>query len=295
MTFPAPLPARWLATVAARLTLVSGVGYVAAAYTVSRFLTRPRRRAIRSSPAAIGLPFESIQIETEDSIILNGWLVEPPEPKGTVALFHGMRHNREQMLSRIEFLVAEGYRCVAIDHRAHGESGGKRISFGWYEARDVKAVARWIAERDPLQPRFALGISMGAAAICYSGPDCGWNGVILEGIYADVTATFRRRVGTFYPSWFGQFCPGIFWITQKRLKVRMQDFRPVDAVRRWHGKHVLTLTGDQDHFAPATDSQQVAAAGDTQFTLIPGAGHGNVCEAGGALYKERVLKFLAAR
>jgi len=57
-----------------------------------------------------------------------------------VALFHGLRDNRGYLLGRTAFLAAAGYRCVAVDHRAPGETGGKRTSFGFYESRDVAAV-----------------------------------------------------------------------------------------------------------------------------------------------------------
>jgi hypothetical protein len=137
--FPMRLPARWLASAMARLTFLSGVGYVGAAYTVSRFLTRPRRRKLTTSPASLGMTYRDVDVETEDGIRLSGWLVEPENARGTVALFHGMRHNRERLLDRIAFLYNAGYRCLALDHRAHGESAGKRISWGWYEERDVRA------------------------------------------------------------------------------------------------------------------------------------------------------------
>src|SRR5262245_25258336 len=82
VTFPARMPAVWLANAAGRIALASGVGYVAAAYTVSRFLTRPRRKRLRTTPADLGLPFEPIDLIADDQVKLNGWVVEPPEPRG---------------------------------------------------------------------------------------------------------------------------------------------------------------------------------------------------------------------
>ena len=294
MAFPARLPAVWLANTAARVALASGVGYVAAAYTVSRFLTRPRRRKLRSTPRTVDLAFEPLQLLTDDRIRLAGWLVEPPAPRGTVALFHGMRHTREQMLGRITFLHAAGYRCVAIDHRAHGASRGKRVSFGWYEARDVTAVADLIRRRWPHEPRVALGISMGAAAIAFAGPSCGWRGVVLEGIYADVGQAFRRRIGRYYPRWFSRLYPGVMWITQRRVKVSVAQIRPVDAVTALADGPTLFVTGEDDFLAPPEDARRVAAAAGARAELfvVPGAGHNNVAEVGGPAYRERLLGFL---
>jgi pimeloyl-ACP methyl ester carboxylesterase len=273
---------------------MSGVGYVAAAYAVSRYLTHPRRRPIGVNPLEVGIERKPLEIVAEDGITLAGWLFEPANPRGTVALFHGMRRNREQLLSRVAFLVAAGFRCITIDHRAHGESGGKRVSFGWYEARDVKAVAKWIAENRPAEPRYALGISMGAAAICYAGPECGWKGIILECVYADLRNAFKRRIGALYPAWFGQLYPGTIWFTQKRLRVRMSDLRPAAAAQRFHGVRVLGMAGTKDLLAPLADTFEVLASipGPTESSAVPGAGHNDVCEIGGEVYQKRIVAFL---
>ena len=296
LAFPKRLPARWLAATAARLTFLSGVGYFAMAYTVSRFLTRARRQRLRRGPEELGLPCEPFTLTTGDGLALSGWLIEPPSPRGTVALFHGMRQNREQMLSRMAFLYEAGYRCVAIDHRAHGESRGKRISFGWYEARDVSAVAKWIAERFPAEPRFALGISMGAAALSFAGPTCGWTKVILEGIYADLTLAFKRRIGACYPRWFGELYPAVMWITQKRLRIRIDQIRPAESIARFGNTPILGIAGERDALAPPSDVYAVFrhVKSTAQLHVVAGAGHNDMCETGDQLYRQRVLDFLEA-
>jgi pimeloyl-ACP methyl ester carboxylesterase len=277
--------------------LMSGVGYAGMAYGVSRFLTKPRRRAVAAAPSASDLSSAPFNLQTEDGISISGWVVEPAHAHATIAMFHGMRQTREQMRSRIEFLAREGFRCVAIDHRAHGESGGNRVSFGWYESRDVLAVERWIEERYPGQRRYALGISMGAAALCFAGRACQWDGVVVEGVYADVGAAFRRRIGKFYPAWFRQVTPAVLWITQKRLRVRSaQQLRPVEAVKSWRGVRLLGITGECDTFAPVSDGLEVVGAvpGGTDFLVVPNAGHSDVFESGGEIYRAKLLSFLGA-
>ena len=103
-----------------------------------------------------------------DGLRLAGWVVTPSRPRATVVICHGVRSNREATLGRIAFLTAAGYRCVAFDHRAHGASPGKRTSFGYHEARDVAAIHALARGAWPRQPCAALGISMGAAALCFA-------------------------------------------------------------------------------------------------------------------------------
>src|SRR5207253_896473 len=91
----------------------------------------------RRTPGDLGLPWERLECRTADGLRLVGWAVTPPMPRATVLLCHGVRQNREQTLERTWFLSAAGYRCVAFDHRAHGQSDGKRTSFGYHERWDV--------------------------------------------------------------------------------------------------------------------------------------------------------------
>src|SRR5207248_1484317 len=144
-------PRRWLGDVLSGLAAASGIGYLAASYTVSVWLTKSSPGKPKLQPETLGLECESVACITADGLRLAGWVISPMTPAGevaslrdlgknaTIAFFHGMRGNRGQMLARMAFLARAGYRCVAFDHRAHGESQGRRTSFGYYEARDVAA------------------------------------------------------------------------------------------------------------------------------------------------------------
>jgi alpha-beta hydrolase superfamily lysophospholipase len=295
MPFRAKKPAAWLGNLAARMTLATGVGYLAISYTISRMMIRPRRRKITVTPAKFDLAFESVQIETSDRLKLQAWVIDRPWARGTVALFHGMRHNRQTMLSRAKFLHDAGYRVVAIDHRSHGESQGKFVSFGWYESLDVLATGQYLAARWPDSPRVALGISMGASAIVMAGRPAGWNAVILEGIYPELPVAFKRRIGQNYPKWFNTVYPLVVWLTQKKLHVRIAQVHPVQVIPTFESIPSLILTGTSDRVAPPEDAIRVhRAAGErSELVLIPGAGHNDVAEVGGAGYREKIVDFLS--
>jgi alpha-beta hydrolase superfamily lysophospholipase len=284
-----------LQEVLAALTAASGVGYLAACYTVSRWLTRRAPGAPDRTPSAHGLGWEPLECHTEDGLRLVGWCVTPPRPRATVALFHGLRGNRGEMLSRIAFLAAEGYRCVAFDHRAHGQSAGKRTSFGCHESRDVVAVLDLVRQRWPEQPRAALGVSMGAAALAYAGPRArGWGALILEGLYHDLAGAFRSRIGNGFPPWLRRFVPGVVWLTERRLGVRLANLVPADRLAGLGPVPVLLVTGTADPHAPPGDAERLytRCQSERELYLVPGAGHRDVCEVGGEGYRRRVLSFL---
>jgi alpha-beta hydrolase superfamily lysophospholipase len=275
--------------------VASGIGYVAAAYSVSRWLTKPTLRRPRQTPSDLGLAWEPLEARTADGLRLTGWLIEPPRPRATVALFHGARLTRDSILGRCVALVAAGYRCVAFDHRAHGESDGRRTSFGYHEAADVQAVRGLIAARWPGQPCAALGISMGAAALCYAARQTPtWNAVILEGLYHDIASAFQNRIGSRYPLWFRRFQPGVIWITERRLGIRLAELAPVEHIAHLAPAPVLLLTGSDDLHAPPEDARRLFERypGPRQLWLVPGAAHRDVFEVGGAAYQERIVRFL---
>jgi alpha-beta hydrolase superfamily lysophospholipase len=285
----------WLKEWLAGLTAATGVGYLATAYTVSRWLTRRSRGRPQSSPELPGLSVEHLSCRTADGLRLAGWVVSPPRPVATVALFHGLRSNRDQTLARCDFLARAGYRCVLFDHRAHGESQGRFTSFGYYEARDVVAVRDLIGRRWPDQPCAALGVSMGAAALCFAARRVApFAAVVLESLYHDLDAAFNNRLGSKYPTWFRRFKRGVIWVTERRLGARLAQITPADHVAHLLPAPLLILTGADDPHAPPDDARRLAARcpAACELALIPGARHSDVVAVGGRAYQGLVLDFL---
>jgi pimeloyl-ACP methyl ester carboxylesterase len=283
----------WFDELWPRLVVASGVGYVAATYGISRWLTR-------RSPAKIDAPFlpnctmEALTCRTSDGILLKGWCVEPVRPRATIALFHGMRLNRLHTLDRIAFLTAAGYRCIAFDHRAHGESEGRWCSFGFQERHDVAAVFDLVRSRWPDEPRGALGVSMGAAAICFAAKIArGFDAVVIESVYAKLANAFDQRIGCGYPSWFRHFRDGVVWLTERRLGASIAEVAPLAHVAHLSPRPVLVITGSDDPHAPPREVQMLAEQipADSRFHVVPGAGHGDVCTQGGVAYQDLLLTF----
>ncbi|HZZ81495.1 MAG TPA: alpha/beta fold hydrolase [Gemmataceae bacterium] len=285
----------WFDEIWPRAVVASGIGYLALAYGVSRWLTRRANRPV-VAPAVPHCRFGELTCRTSDGILLRGWLLEPPRPRGTIVVFHGMRNDRSYVLDRIEFLTAAGYRCIAFDHRAHGESGGNVISFGYHERHDVAAVADLVRYRWPNEPCGALGISMGGAAICFAGDAArAFDVIVLESVYHDLDRAFSHRIGSAYPAWFRHFRPGVVWLTEHRLKTRLQHVAPVAHVAKLAPRPVLLLTGSADVLAPPEEVQAFLSQmpGTSQFHCIPNAAHGKMYEVGGAAYRDLLLGFFA--
>ncbi len=286
---------RWLTEFMTRVAMYSGVGYVAAAYSVSRWLTRPTRQRVHFVSEQAGLTCEPLHCGTADRVRLVGWAITPPQPRGNVVLFHGMRHHREKLLGRMARLTAAGYRCIAFDHRAHGESKGRRTSFGFYESRDVVAVLDLAQQRWPGEPTAALGISMGAAALCFAATAARrLQAVIMESVYHDVASAFRSRIGNHYPEWFNRLSPGVIWVTERRLGVRITEICPAEHIAGLAPVPLLLMTGMNDLHASPMETRRMHQRypGPCELWIVPDAGHRDLFETAGPTYGERVLGFL---
>ncbi|MSQ93160.1 MAG: alpha/beta fold hydrolase [Gemmataceae bacterium] len=285
----------WFDELWPRATAATGIGYLAVAYAVSRWLTRCSPALVPLPEQLTGVQIEAIQCTTVDGIILQGWALAPARPRATVALFHGLRGHRATLMDRFVLLASAGYRCVAFDHRAHGESGGAVTSFGYHERHDIQAVAELIQARWPSRPCAALGVSMGAAALCFAGKSAhAFDAIILESLYHDLDRAFQNRVGCGFPAWFQHFRRGIIWFVERRLAARVQEIAPIDHVGLLAPRPVLLLTGSDDPHAPPHEVLALAdkVGGAGEFHAIPDTGHADICEHGGALYRDLVLSFL---
>jgi len=285
----------WLLELLSDVVVASGIGYLAACFAVSRWLTKAKPGRPRQTPSDYGLSWEPLTCLTADGLRLTGWVVTPRFPRATAALFHGLGGSREQTLSRIAFLTAAGYRCVAFDHRAHGESDGRQTSFGYFEGRDVTAVLDLIRQRWPYQPRVALGISMGAAALCFAAEKVrGFDALILESLYHDIGSAFSNRINSSYPPWCRRFRTGIIWMTERRLGLRVDQIAPAELIGLLAPAPVLLLTGTEDDHAPPAEAERLfhRCQGPRELWLVPGAAHRDVFETGGLAYQQRILEFL---
>ena len=88
--------------------------------------------------------------------------------RGAVIVLHGVGDRGYSMTGLARLLTAQGYIVLAPDSRAHGGSGGERITYGVLERHDI---ARWIAWLDEnYHPRafYGYGASLGGATLIQS-------------------------------------------------------------------------------------------------------------------------------
>jgi fermentation-respiration switch protein FrsA (DUF1100 family) len=114
----------------------------------------------------------------------------------TVIFCHGVTWTLWGMAKYMHSFIEREWNCVAYDHRGHGQSGGGKPSYGFYEKHDLKAVEEWTLRRFPQTEKLGLfGESMGASTVLQFAPmSAHADFMILDSPYSDLAALCRTRL-----------------------------------------------------------------------------------------------------
>ena len=118
------------------------VFFFCAVWGAGSFLSHPVNHRVGALPGY--LQGRDVEFESGSGSKLRGWLITGRKGAGAVALMHGFRGDRRQMLGRASFLNRAGYSVLLFDFQAHGESPGESITIGYLERRDVQAAVEFM-------------------------------------------------------------------------------------------------------------------------------------------------------
>ncbi|MBN1318374.1 MAG: alpha/beta hydrolase [Anaerolineales bacterium] len=269
------------------LIVLGFIFYVVLPIQYAQGVAHPKRAPVCCiTPAEWGLAYEDVSFMTEDGITLKGWYI-PSGNEAAVILSHGIGGNRLSMLEQGAFLAENDFGVLLVDLRAHGESGGDRVSFG---GADIIAALDYLQTRDDVDPGRigALGVSLGALVTIQAAavrPD-------IKAAAADGTAanSFRDlpRPPTFvhlldwpfqaatFLVWDGMGVAGPMPVTQAAAELSP---RPL-----------LLIAGIRSQYEQALNQKLYAAAGEPKTLWeVPEAGHAGAWRADPEEYKQRIL------
>lgn len=148
-------------------------------------LYRPKAPSMGDPQSILAASFESVSFDATDGTKIAGWWIpvtrnrhtdhHGSDKKGhaTVLLCHGFGADKSSDLFLVESLVSNGYNILAIDLRAHGQSGGQFTGFGGVESRDVLGAIRYLHRdrADASRRIVGLGEELGAVALIEAAAD----------------------------------------------------------------------------------------------------------------------------
>ena len=200
------------------------------------------------TPARYQVPYQDVTLQTEDGLRLAAWYTPPPPGVRIVLLLaHGQAARRDAWLHATAAQLT-GLGVLSWDFRAHGASQGERRTFGFYEARDVLAAARFAINQPGVERVVAWGTSMGAAATLWAAARDGQAAyihmVLADSAYADLVAIERNIIRV----------PGLPPFVRLFLRymtgLHPRQMRPVDVVPRIAPRPLVLLHGVADDVTP---------------------------------------------
>jgi len=279
----------------------------AASYPLSGLLIRPRLKRLsqlksphlRGMIKRMGIEFEDVVFSSFDSTRLYGWWMPAKENGPTVVVLHGVKKNRTDVIRTALLLRRAGYNVLVFDGRAHGNSGGRYVTYGFYERRDVESGLEWlIAEKKIDRERVGLaGESMGAAIALQVAASNPW----IRAVWADspfaslrrIAQEFARRV-TRLPD---ALLNPVMWTTIRVANYRGKfDVEMVNPLSLAAGIKcpVFMVHGTADQLISTAHSESIYAAlgcAEKEIWLVDGARHARAVRHSKLEYCRRIQKF----
>lgn len=139
--------------------------------------------------------YKSVYLTTKENLKLEAWLMQVPNAKGTIAMFHGHGSKKSAILTEAYSFHKMGYNTLLLDFRAHGSSEGNTCTIGYREAEDVELAYNYLKQQG--ETNIVLwGISLGAATITKAVNDYGITPqkIILEMPFGSLPDAVKGRV-----------------------------------------------------------------------------------------------------
>lgn len=284
-----------LVLASAALAALLAFAYLAAGFAVALRLSGPSRRPADRNPAVAGLPYRTVHFSSSDGLLLEGWWIEQSGSSRTTVLVHGWRGGKhdDHVLESARLYAQAGFDVLMLDLRAHGGSGGSRVTLGHRETRDVRAALAWLEERGTRSGDVVLhGWSMGGATVLRAAPGAGVGAVVVESAYADLPPLLREQLpeASGLPALFN---PAILAVGRWALGIDAWAVRPEADARRLYTEGVpcMIVHSRADALVPFEHAEALARA-HPEATLWSLEGYDHVRACTHPDYRERLLRFL---
>jgi dipeptidyl aminopeptidase/acylaminoacyl peptidase len=282
----------------------------AACFQLSQVLIRPRLKRLSQlkSPHLRHLlkrrkiQFADVTFASFDGTRLYGWWMAADGDAPTVVALHGVKKNRTDVLRGALVLCEAGFNVLIFDGRAHGDSEGRFVTYGFFERRDVESAIDWLVAHKQIdrQRVGVAGESMGAAIALQVAA----HNDFVRAVWADspfaslrrVSAEFLKRV-TGLP---GKLLDPVVWTTMRVANYRGKfDVLAVDPLMLAAKITcpVYLVHGMADQLIASEHSQNIhdALSGEKHLWFIAGVRHARGARHAKRDYAERLVSFFTEK
>lgn len=228
------------------------------------------------------IKFEPVEITSFDGLKLFGRYYHVADGAPLQIQFHGYKsYGVRDFCGGNKIAREKGHNTLIVDHRAHGESEGRVVTFGINESKDCASWAEYALDRFGEDvPVILAGISMGAASVLMaSGLDLPKN---VKGIIADCPFSKPTEIIKF--SSMDMELPGIMRVLSVPFAVlgariyggfNLNANSAEEAVKK-SKVPIMIIHGEDDKVVPHTMSEKIYKANPAmiRWETFPEAGHG---------------------
>ncbi len=239
---------------------------------------------------------EEADITSFDGLNLHGRYYECKKGAPIELMFHGYRGSAERDLcGGVQRCFKLGRNAFIVDQRTSGKSGGRVISFGINESRDLERWVYYLIERFGADVKIIItGISMGAATVMIAAgrplpknvigalADCGYTSA--REIIKSEIRKMKLPADVLYP--FVKLGAKLFG------RFDLEETSPIEQMKNCR-LPIILFHGDSDDYVPHYMSEQNYAAcpAPKKLVIVKGAGHGLGYLVDGARYLKELNDF----
>jgi fermentation-respiration switch protein FrsA (DUF1100 family) len=262
--------------------LTIGAGFV----EVNRILHPPRNIPQGKTLRKFNIPYQSIDLYTEDGIRLSAWYTPPTRKPAVILVAHGFGDQRPEWV--YEMLARKGYGVLAWDARAHGESDGEISTVGYLEILDVRAALDYALAQPNVEHIGAWGGSMGAATLIRAAaqyPEI--EALFMDSSFASMEDEFDYLIP--YPI----LNPLAKFLAEIRTGVALAEISPANVIAQISPHPIYIVHSNADKVAPPEAGQILyEAAREPKFLwLEEGVSHQQIFLSNPQRYKKRLVGF----
>ena len=246
---------------------------------------------------------EDVWLTAFDGLKLHGTLIRNGDSTRVLIQAHGFRSSaRGSFAGSLRYFYGQGFNILLIDHRAHGKSEGKYITYGVFERVDLRDWAYKAVEIFGEDAQIVLdGISMGATTVMMaSALDLPENvrGLVADSGFTSPYDIFVEVLATTFHAKPFPILPLCGFMAELKAGFGFKDASTLDALAE-NELPILFIHGEEDDFVPIEMSEANFAVckGEKYFVRIPGAKHGcgylverEKCEAALTEFFQKILQ-----
>ncbi len=252
--------------------LILAAVYAILSFAVQRSIYYPMKHPHGLWDLGQVLGASDVWLRTADGVRLHGWWIGPPGAMIVTLYLHGNAGNITHRAGHIREITAAGSAILIIDYRGYGKSGGWPHEAGLYADADAAYEHLLQTGWKPGQI-IAHGESLGTtvAVDLASRRRCG--ALVLEAPFTSARSVAARLLPLVGPV--------LVWGFNSRDKI--------SAVQA----PVLIIHGDRDEVISLDFGRKLFEAAREPKTLwiVPGAGHNDIVDTAGPLYRQRLHDF----